>query len=978
MEGGGSEDGGKEEKSLFTPQEKDIEQKVDDDAAGEDSGFTVMPLYDQEVGSAEQSEGEQAKWEANGPASLLGDSGTDPASTPPGNVVPLSNSNGDELRRVDQEEEGEDEDELIVLDPEHPLLKRFQSALKTQLQKQLERVNLELREKRAIEEAEKDHRKELGVEMYGLQQELARLQACLEGRHDTTMQVAVQRRQAQDQLERVRSQYHITASQAKKQRTHVSQLQGEVENLSRRLYYMQEVNADLRSDIATIKNASSKARSEKTEAEEQKQKQDLYVQRLTEQMERLTEQIAMYEAQTRAQSEVTQATRDALCEAEMEMDSLVRERKQLMEQWNSSLLGMRRRNEAYTAMQEALRRATHQVYSLDTEIEGFRKSIMREQERNELLTFKLNRAQLDGATSKKLISQSQSQQEALQAQYSTYMRTLQETEQTLARINTECGMRQAHASSLRKQMEKEWVLRVDLEDRIMAKIQEQLTHDNAAKYSRRLTNKMAADKKDREAQLSRIENEIAVVMLESSEVTLHLEGLARALATLDTEMNQRNELLSASEAKIAKNVTVIERKQVTINVYNKKIEQIVASTGQEDLGPLEIRARTLTKELDEVGGEIKEQQHFWLRQQGELVRLTQEKQAQSASLLELQTQLTILEQRKLRTESEIKQERGEQAELERHMKGLMADMLKLNMLLSKNGHLGQALEQGNVLMETDFLHRLKEAERDSIEMQMKQERIREEKERLLNSLVEAERQIMLWEKNIQLVKETRSAVDSEVGQGEICIMRAEIHRMEVRYSQLMKQQERLLREMEAVVARRENIVMRSEAQGRRDHRQPTHTDLHGILQGLRRKIQDTKKQAEECDRVLRELQDSQTNLSSSLSDKQLKLSELHHANDVLTSDLRSLQDAKERNLARLISLQGRAKQLQALREGRYSTLSTAEALEPSLQHQEERLHAVSTILHQLQKELPIHQGSLRRVTLALAVCLQTPISQETQ
>lgn len=38
---------------------------------------------------------------------------------------------------------------------------------------------------------------------------------------------------------------------------------------------------------------------------------------------------------------------------------------------------------------------------------------------------------------------------------------------------------------------------------------------------------------------------------------------------------------------------------------------------------------------------------------------------------------------------------------------------------------------------------------------------------------------MLWEKKIQLVKETRSAVDFDVGQGEIHRMKAEIHRMEV-------------------------------------------------------------------------------------------------------------------------------------------------------------------------------------------------------
>ena len=39
---------------------------------------------------------------------------------------------------------------------------------------------------------------------------------------------------------------------------------------------------------------------------------------------------------------------------------------------------------------------------------------------------------------------------------------------------------------------------------------------------------------------------------------------------------------------------------------------------------------------------------------------------------------------------------------------------------------------------------------------------------------------MLWEKKTQLVRETRSAVDSEVGKGDIHTMKAEIHRMEVR------------------------------------------------------------------------------------------------------------------------------------------------------------------------------------------------------
>ena len=38
---------------------------------------------------------------------------------------------------------------------------------------------------------------------------------------------------------------------------------------------------------------------------------------------------------------------------------------------------------------------------------------------------------------------------------------------------------------------------------------------------------------------------------------------------------------------------------------------------------------------------------------------------------------------------------------------------------------------------------------------------------------------MLWEKKTQLARESRMAVDSEMGQGDIRSMKAEIHRMEV-------------------------------------------------------------------------------------------------------------------------------------------------------------------------------------------------------
>jgi chromosome segregation ATPase len=99
-----------------------------------------------------------------------------------------------------------------------------------------------------------------------------------------------------------------------------SELQGEVENLALRLFYMQNAKEDVRSDIAIMRRAAEKADTEVSKAEIEKQKQDLFVDRLVERVDKLKEEIAMYEAQLTAQLEETKAAKEQLMEAYMEIE----------------------------------------------------------------------------------------------------------------------------------------------------------------------------------------------------------------------------------------------------------------------------------------------------------------------------------------------------------------------------------------------------------------------------------------------------------------------------------------------------------------------------------------------------------------------------------------------------------------------------------------------------------------------------------
>lgn len=869
------------------------------------------------------------------------------------------------LENNDDEKE-EEQEEFIVLGPDHELVKRQQAALSVQLNKELERLNLALKDKLALVKADEEEMVCMSLEIYRVQENLARLQDKLDDLHQTKAEAEAKHHQALDQLEVTKSQFSSTTNQHKKANINVTQLQAEIDSLMRSFIFTQEISEELHSNIKTMRNATHKADTEKSQAEEQKLKQDLYVERLTKEMERQTEQAALYEAQTSAQTDEKQAAKEALSEAEMEMASLLMARKQLLQQWNSSLVGMRRRGEAFTAMQDATRMLEHQLLAQDREIKVCKKTITEEQEQNEILTMRLNRAQMDNATSKSLINQKQAQQEAMQAHYITNLRTLHETERTLAQLTKESRNLETEVKDQRRQFEKESSTRLELENKIMTTMQQKLTHNNAAKSSQRLTDKMTTLKKEKITQLWQLENEIVAAELESSEVEQHLDHLALTQKALDEETAKSDKLISAHQAKFSSFMFLIGQKQSLITKLKEKISHIAAVTGQEDLSPLQIKADAMKAQLEELAANINRDHQLWIKKQGTLIELNQELQSNSKRILQLQTEYTCMQQEKIRLESLTEGERREDLGIEKNAKILRGDLMKMNTLLSKNKQLSQALEQDNALMHSDFNKKLKEEELESIKMQMKKEKTAEEKERILNCLVEAERQIMLWEKKIQIIKETYSVLQSAGEQTDTLRMKAEIHRMEVRLTQLMKDRERLLRESEATVARRDTIVLRRESMLHNSPKQTTKGELQRIIQSLQRKITVTHKQVAECNQVIRELQESQVNLSRQLSQQKQQLIDLCGNSFVLEQDLINLQDTKDRNLSQLVVLQNRTKKLQGVCDGSYKPSSNSESIGATLQRQTERVHTANTILHRVCEEFPQHQGALRRLSLALA------------
>lgn len=393
----------------------------------------------------------------------------------------------------------------------------------------------------------------------------------------------------------------------------------------------------------------------------------------------------------------------------------------------------------------------------------------------------------------------------------------------------------------------------------------------------------------------------------------------------------------------------------------------------EEAGPLELEIKRLTKLTEEHNAGVAQAQVNWLRLQQELVQATHEREEQLVFLDQLKKEIHIMEQKKLRIENKIQQEKTEQKEIHRHMKDLGNDLIKLNLLLNKNKCNLEGLQQDNLVAETEFVRSLKDAERESIQMQDKLTQLREEKATLLNSLVEAEHQIMLWEKKIQLAKEMRAAVDSDTGQTEIRAMKAEIHRMKVKHGQLLKQQEKMIRDMELAVTRRETIVTHAEGQKKTDKKMVTRTDFHYQQNELRRRIRDVQKATEESTKTISELEEAQKLLSSSLQKRQQSLSRTQCDIDAFEVEINQLMALKRQNLSEIVALQTRAKHLQAVTEGKYVFLHR-NSKSQLMEHRrlDIRLTQIDTVLAQVQNDYPQFQEVLHKVRQKIASKLESP------
>lgn len=166
----------------------------------------------------------------------------------------------------------------------------------------------------------------------------------------------------------------------------------------------------------------------------------------------------------------------------------------------------------------------------------------------------------------------------------------------------------------------------------------------------------------------------------------------------------------------------------------------------------------------------------------------------------------MVEQKAIKIETRLEEVVNENREIVRSLSALNSRLDAVSLELFKTKKVHEKEEMECEISHQQTTERLKEAEMSVLNLEQDLKDLGKEIEDCKQEVLEKHREALSWETKYKMSSEAKKFKEEEAAQNsEIGIMKAEIHRMQVRYAQLKRMQEKLVTDLENTVHHREHI-----------------------------------------------------------------------------------------------------------------------------------------------------------------------------
>ena len=878
---------------------------------------------------------------------------------------------GDDLSGDDEEYDSDDVHEMREAGA-LPQFQAIQEKYKLQLQAEERRNELTIRGlKNQLAQVDKQ-REELGVNLYSAQHQLSRLQLALETTMSKFTDTVQARVDAEEKTVRLQIDSKDLAAKVKQDEVQFFKFKGELDQLQETARQMREFNEGLETEVAVLKRRAFATEKELASNESAKAGQDFYIDKLNQGVKELREKISLYSAQLKFQKKETAEAEATVAEAMEEMEKIAFEKKQLMQQWKTSIVGIQRRDEALEATNEAVAKEREAGAAIQAEISGYQADIRKGQQENEDLHAAESTIDNTADYLSREIDTLNTERDALLDRYDMLKKSLEHTEGEEQRLLLESKQLTEQIRTLEQNyliVEKE---RQALEAGIAANANTQTTVSKAVQNLKKQAREVTAKAHAKENEVIKLENEIARMQVDVLNTRAHNESLRKRLDECLAELGEKDKLIQTYELEIRQRNDEVDKKVHTVDRLNRRYEALTADKEDVNLGPLEATIKNLSKQIDTTKQNSHEIQRDWLAKQTTLVETVTKIETLHDRIHSDESKLTIYNQKRIRIDKKIDEHKTELAELERGIESMHTETARINVLIAKNAELRDRLAAQASGAEQDFVAELQAMQEESIRNDANIKAIRAEKDSIRDGIVDLQRQIGLWERKLEVERETQQALDPTVGQAASAAMEKEIHRMSLRYAALQKKQAKMLKDMETSIAKRDIIVVGNrgkKSQGKKSGSSAsapqTKAAVRKQCKQLKKNLQKTERETqgrqEEIDEAERALETLETNVAEYASEQEAIDNEVNGMQEQINDLLYQKQRAADSNamLQRLLA------QYKGLQAPDAEPTPAAIKVVRDLQSAEAEQEAVLKCIDRVAKEFP-HLSQILESVGALA------------
>lgn len=328
----------------------------------------------------------------------------------------------------------------------------------------------------------------------------------------------------------------------------------------------------------------------------------------------------------------------------------------------------------------------------------------------------------------------------------------------------------------------------------------------------------------------------------------------------------------------------------------------------------------------------------------------------------------VIEQKAIKIEAEMENIITEHREIVRSLTNLSnkLDLTSAKLYEKKKYHEKEEAECELAHQET--VEKLREAEMSILSMEQDLNDLGKEIEEVKHQVMEKHNDALSWETKFKMAVETKKLRDEELSQSsEIGIMKAEIHRMEVKFAHLKKIQEKMVQDLENSVYHRDHIYdaayTREKMTG---SKMKTQSNIKYKLTEMENKLRMISSELLITQKQFRDAEIRQEQFKEDINQREQDIQNEKMQDCLLQTEIEQSLLMKQQNLEMIIKKQKRAKRYKMLQTCTYlPKLKSEQTIEVEMQRQDEIYENLLGIIDSLQHDFPLNKYALDRILQTL-------------